>query len=324
MRTIRKEYVFRVTSGDLGLELECEFPRRPVSLTPELEEHWAAKPDGSLRGVGIEFVARQPFKNDENLRKKIEGLCEYIKRNNVVENSPRTSFHVHCNVKEMTPLQVYNCIVGYWLLEPMLMEYCGPDRRGSLFCLQLQHAESVVQDLQDSTHDGFNVFHNDAHKYGAINLAAITRYGSLEFRGMRGSTDPDVLFSWSFMLQKLMETLSTQFKDPGEVMEAYRSMEARDFVDSIMASGDVKDFVMSFTDIEGSLLINSPALAEFAYGTDWEVYRDRKSQEVDAPAPRLRAGAAGAAARARAVANLNFDEILAANDILANVGRVAR
>ena len=89
-----KNYIF-------GIEVEVEHVPNPrIDGTT----YWTMTTDGSLRNDGVEFVSL-PIRMDQ-----IEGALKQLQTNlpNDHEFSPRTSVHVHMNVRDMTITQINN------------------------------------------------------------------------------------------------------------------------------------------------------------------------------------------------------------------------
>lgn len=187
--------------GDLGLEIELE-----GTLVPPAGVFWAHKQEGSLRQHphGYEYILQKPIK----MEKLDEALAEIKKvfDNSTIFPSIRCSTHIHVNVTSKTLREIYNIIGYYYLVEDFLVRTQGPMRCGNLFCLRMSDAEALPWDIGQSiqrqryfTHFGMPQF-----KYGALNLAAPMRYGSLEFRFLRPITNVDLLRKWSEILYALV------------------------------------------------------------------------------------------------------------------------
>jgi hypothetical protein len=191
--------------GLFGVEVECE----GRNLTPLNNVYWRTEKDGSLRG---EF----PHSSCEYVLKKPIGLISCVKAvDNLLENqrkdvefkfSFRTSVHVHVNVSDME-WEEYLAFCYTWLLcEVPLMEFCGEDRKANRFCLRATDCEGVVDGLLLLINTGSLRRVNEFEvRYAALNIGATPKYGSLEFRGMRGTLDKAVLTAWLSALKSMKE-----------------------------------------------------------------------------------------------------------------------
>lgn len=271
-------YGHKPKHGDVGIEVEVEFTP-PVIPLENIGGIWLAKHDGSLRN-GMEYVCRNPIKVTEEKLPRIKHLTDKLNvpEMQVVQNSPRTSIHVHVNVCSLTILETWTAIIAYWMVENALMIYCGKDTRvGNHFCLRLADAEGMLnlcyRDLQGST--PFNTFHPDATKYGGINLSAIPRFGSLEFRGMAGTTDPDRIDKWSTVCYDLVTKAAT-FGTPERLMDFYLSTEKDAFLFALLPASFIHELKTIAPDYPLLVKKNIKKLAQLAYfHDDWLAWQER-------------------------------------------------
>lgn len=230
----------KAIEGLFGIEIEAE--GKGMQLVDN--KFWRTEDDGSLRGdypeSRAEFVLKHPITGDKvkpalvSLEKALEGA--------VFDFSFRTSVHVHVNVQELTHTQLLNFIYTYLLLEEPLMTYCGKERKGNRFCLRLADAEGMLGTLKKLFYDGsesIRDFRGDDIRYSAINIAALQKYGSLEFRAMRGNLEVDTICTWVEALGKIREYAIT-VKDPQEVLKEFQNMEPKEFLKSVL--GGVSKF----------------------------------------------------------------------------------
>jgi hypothetical protein len=191
------------TKGDVGIEIEVE--GRKLVL-PADKSVWKGERDGSLRGdfpdYSCEYVLRKPLPLAK-VKPALEELKETLK-DSELDFSYRTSVHVHVNVQDLTAPQLLNLVYTYALLEDVFMNYAGKSRRCNRFCLSIQDAEGTLDAIRAIIRDGVATMalREEAYiRYAAINLAAIAKYGSVEFRAMRGNLDVGILVNW---VQSLM------------------------------------------------------------------------------------------------------------------------
>lgn len=207
--------------GDVGLELEVE----SFEPLPEVnEKSWRSKKDNSLRGYGMEYYSKQPIPLDIKKKERIEYLCGKVAGQALV--SPRTSFHVHVNVTDLSPTGVWTGACAFWLLDNLLTDFCDggtTTRAGNVFALRLTDAEDVIphvlRDFRNPT--PFQTLNNDRIRYSSLNLAALGKFGSLEARAMRGSTDPWTLNFWSTLVHNIIHNAAARYKSPAYFMDAY-------------------------------------------------------------------------------------------------------
>lgn len=205
--------------SDLGLEIEVE----GENLYAKNSGYWHVHGDGSLRGESCEYVSPFPVSLEE-VREALLFLQDNLK-DSTLNFSVRTSVHVHVNVSYMELSQVAAFGYLYYLLEEPLIRYCGKSRIGNRFCLRMKDAHRVIDYFRsvlseegtlsrEARDRGENLGYRV--RYAAMNIASIPKFGSLEFRGMRGTLDVEVLSNWCKMLLSLREC-AEEFKTPAKV-----------------------------------------------------------------------------------------------------------
>lgn len=214
----------------IGMEFENELPH-PVDFGHT--SGWKFHNENSLRDFGYEFVSTVPKRRDiveksvTSLFKCIDTALKNYKDVVGVEmkpsNSIRTSVHVHLDARMLTYIQVLNFATIYWLLEDFLTAFCGETRRGNLFCLRLRDATlqkyNVVGEIKNMTPYGSTAF-TESQRYASLNLAAIRKFGSLESRLLRGTTDINVVMTWVDCLLAIYK-FALQFKTPKDVQKHF-------------------------------------------------------------------------------------------------------
>jgi len=217
--------------GDVGIEIECE----GKNLGIVNDKYWKTEDDGSLRGhypnERAEFVLKKPI-GIEKVKEAVESLKEGLPEAKL-NFSYRTSVHVHVNVQDLTNEELLNFMYIYLLLEEPLVNFCGRDRKGNRFCMRIQDAEGFVFTLARVFEGGIpvalNGFNENDIRYSSMNIASLRKYGSIEFRAMRGNMDSDLIESWAQTLVNLRE-FSKKFKSPKEIAQHYQKKEAKEFM----------------------------------------------------------------------------------------------
>ena len=198
-----------------GIELEMEGNILPKVIPgPE----WRVEHDGSLRGEdNAEYVLRKPLSYEDSL-KAFSKLVYYI---DLVGEDPdpsrRTSTHVHVDCRGLHMEQLISFIVLFLTFEEFLVDWCGEERKGNLFSLQTKDAEGFYVALSSFLTTGTPQYLSDNIRYSSINLAALGKYGSVEFRSLRGTLDKKVLGTWLSVLDRL-RNLAEVYKNPLEVV----------------------------------------------------------------------------------------------------------
>lgn len=260
----------RKTEGDVGIELEMEF--KGARFNPRPPQPWTIHNEGSLRG-GMEYVTVRPLFVDEK-RKALDDLFLSLKDFKPIEKSPRTSVHVHVNVQQVEIPNFYSILVVYWLLENLLVNFCGETREGNLFCLRLKDADAVFRlACRDAR---YSMTLNDLFvrrggerelRYAALNTSSLRRFGSLEFRSMRGTSDIDLIDMWSSALFSLCQKASKHL--PNEIMDKYFEATKLEFLREFFDPTFVKELT-KIKKWEGFIEENEGTVAELAYIRDWK------------------------------------------------------
>lgn len=220
--------------GDVGIEIECE----GKNIQMAINDFWHTVNDGSLRGEfpheKAEFVFQKPlFLKDVKLA--LANLAE-INAKAKFNFSFRTSVHVHINVQELTEDQLVSMIYTYALLEDALIFYCGKERKCNRFCLRIQDAEGVLQVISGIIRNGVKVmrnFNEGEIRYAALNLAALTKYGSVEFRAMRGTMDQGIILNWVESLLSIRE-FAMNVENVTKIAELFTNLGPEKFMELVL------------------------------------------------------------------------------------------
>jgi len=260
---VRRGVGSRLCDGAVGIELEAE-----GSVDNPGFMFWKAEADGSLRNNGIEYILKRPLSLPD-LKSALTEFEEKTKHCKFAV-SPRTSCHVHVNVQKFTFQELYAVVGAYWLFEPILLEHCGPSRISNLFCLQASDASHIVSDVIYSIKRAYEYpenaflmeFNNDEHKYAALNLASLPRFGSIEFRSMRGIYKKKEIYDWA----DLLYTFVHRVREIGTVTTVYQIFKEStlsNFVDLLF--GPYADLIRSFPNWQDSIKKNSLFLAQLSF-----------------------------------------------------------
>lgn len=218
------------SDGEFGLEIEVEGSRLPFGRT----EFWLSHADHSLRGESCEYVLSKPLSLD-NVSKAIIALKEKFQEyGTVVNESPRTSVHVHRNVTSFMYQEVYTLATLYFLFENVLSRFAGEDRQGNMYCLQASDAEFLILQIVSAINreEYFGHIANDHIRYSGLNFKPIFTFGSLEFRSFRGSVNHDDIMQWIRIIDALVESSKT-FNSPLEVVTFFAETPLLQFIERV-------------------------------------------------------------------------------------------
>ncbi len=246
-----------LVKGDVGVEIEVE----GKDLVEVESDYWKSVDDGSLRGVFPKSRCEYVFNGPKPLREVPAALKELTDA--LAKSKPnftfRTSVHVHVNIGGLTEDQLRNFIYTYLLLEEPLLNYCGKTRKANRFCLRLQDAEAIIDTLRMVMQKGVEALRlvpEDAIRYASINMAAIRKYCSLEFRGMRGTLDQGVLNNWIETLCRI-RSWSTEQPDVMSIYNKFCDMGAVEFAREVFGDyAPIYEYPKMRQDMERSLSLS--------------------------------------------------------------------
>jgi hypothetical protein len=253
------------TYGEIGIEIEVEGTCFPYRIP-----HWKREHDGSLHG-GVEFVLRKPL-TLLGARIAMKEMTSHMSHSSI-RDSVRAGVHVHLNCQNMTKVQVFNTIIMWALFEEVLLNKCGVCRKGNLFCVPLGKSDNVISFLRDlADDDGYAPqVDNDDYRYCAINIVALRKYGSLEFRAMRTSADMDNTYQWAKLLH-YMKKVACTYKNPMHILDELESkgvykMFVKVFAKSLPFLGRQVGLVQNVN----KCLMTANTIA---YASDWDAETD--------------------------------------------------
>lgn len=297
-KTILDIYGLRdVGEVEVGIEIEMEGDR---VILPAQPAGWEFHEDGSLRGEGqnAEYVLRRPVPRNA-YRARLQTLKDALNRNNsVIKASDRCGVHVHINCQKLTVNQVINFGVMYLLLEDIMLNYCGEERKGNLFCLSAKDAETVIEALvRAKERNSLDGLQNDRFRYASVNFSSLSKYGSLEFRAMRTLPDLSGIEDWVDLLLRIKDA-SQDYKDTRDIVEQVSMGSVEAFVRSVFQE---RFDQLYLPDMEKSVIDSVRLVQEVAYTKTNPIFlkKKKKKRAPDRPveedwqrlAPRLRRGA---------------------------------
>lgn len=237
----------------VGVEIEMEL-RSPLPSDPlinDIAPKWQVKGDGSLRNNGYEFVSQPTaMKELDTLMGQWDKMMGSKLLADRINDCPRASVHVHVNVRDYTYNQLMNIIIAYTLLEGVLVAYCGKYRFGNLFALRIPEASSNFRNVMSRVKEYAPFKLNSDHRYGALNLCSVGRFGTIEFRSLGSVYDPKEIDLWVSGLRYMADHAATQYKKPPDVYARYVDLDRRSFLEEFL--GPLARPLMSrVSDIDG-------------------------------------------------------------------------
>ena len=162
--------------------------------------------DGSLRGRGTCFeYALRPATGDallDAIRKACDLMCEQR-----VHSNSSCGLHVHLDMNKESE-EVQDRVLRGWLAHEGAFYSLVPQTRAqSSYCVPLSpRANNWLRDprIQDNETMRHYII-RDAGRYQALNLQALSKFGTLEFRLLEGSIDANRVEAWTMLLLHMVE-----------------------------------------------------------------------------------------------------------------------
>lgn len=212
---VKEFFDLRSVDGDVGVEIEVEgknLPRAP--------QGWRAEADGSLKAAeSLEFVMTEPVPITK-LADSLQALKDaFDKKGSRFDLSYRAGIHVHVNVQELSMVQLATMLTTYYIFEDSLINLCDPFRKGNHFCLRASDASGQIRRLRNAfAENNPYKFDGDEIRYSTMNVCAIPRYGSVEFRSLESTDDFGKVHQFATMHHSLRQ-FAREVKDPVAVMD---------------------------------------------------------------------------------------------------------
>lgn len=250
-KTISSVFNKRAWSPDkevpyIGLELENEFL---TDVKIPIHPDWCIRSEGSLRYFGFEYVQAEPKTLLDSFAILKELLVKLKEVPEKLLNSKRSSTHVHFDVTRYNFLDLTNFASLYWILEPFISHYCGKDRKGNLFCLRLQDSttgQTYLKEAIKSYNPWSTSLVRNEFRYASLNMASIPKFGSLEFRLLRGTDDYDVIRNWVLALAAI-KSYALGFSTPRDLNTHFiKDVQASDLPRAVLGDKLFAIFKESF------------------------------------------------------------------------------
>lgn len=259
--------------GEIGIELETIGKRLPLDHFHETNL-WKIVPDQSVKPrpgeEAREYVLRQPIGRAKVEQALTELLNEFKLHNSeVAEGRLSNSTHIHINAQQLTMVQVYTWLTLYFIFEELLVRWAGEDRIGNLFCLRAKDAEGLIHLLKTcAKQDEFQSFKLNSYRYAAANVVALTKYGSLEFRALRGTANKDVLLLWINTLLAIKDK-ALEYRDPVAVLADFSQRSCLGMIRHVLPL-DMQNFVLTQRDVIDVMYEGARLAQDFVFATKWK------------------------------------------------------
>lgn len=261
--------------GEYGVEIEVEGSDLPErDLFPSLDKLWRIEEDGSLRGEeSAEFVLRKPT-TLEGVKEALGVLdAAYEMMESDVDESIRAGVHVHMNIQRYTPLELLTFITTFYVMEDLVVHWCGKGRVGNHFCLRCFDAEFVIHKLIEACEKrDWRFLNTDEIRYAALNLTSMFKYGSVEFRSMRSTRDLDAVYKFVRLIDQVAKG-AKKFANPKDVVHSLSEMGGQErFIKYVM-----EDMAEEFSHLPNvSIMRGMRTVQPLVQKIDWEKFNKEK------------------------------------------------
>jgi len=207
----------------IGIEIEFEEWNR---IPPKPEGMWVNHPDEhSVRNNGTEFVTVGKGLQGQRIIDALEGFCESAAAHKWSEGYPRAAIHIHMDVSDLdlNAGDLRRLMGIYFLVEHIFFHFAGEWRRHCGFCVAYEdgiNEDTVVAALvasdKASERDDLLYLSNHCSRYQAVNLNAISKFGTLEFRHLPTTFDKARIIKWINMVMAVKRAALEieELKDP--------------------------------------------------------------------------------------------------------------
>jgi hypothetical protein len=183
------------TAGFLA-GIECEIEAVETLRSP-VDDYFRVEADGSLRNNGVEYIS-YPYEKETLLHafKKLHANLIFSDKNEAF--SPRTSTHVHINVRGLESNELRQLMLFYALYEEFFFAMVDAKRRQNIHCVALTETAYPGRYRSD-----IMALAKSWHKYTAFNMQPVMTQGTVEFRHLQGTDDAMLLDRWLSTIQNL-------------------------------------------------------------------------------------------------------------------------
>ena len=261
------------TDGIFGVEIEAEGRNLPRDLM-----NWRTENDLSLKSGEpdkFEYVMPAPLDLDGTHNMLMELKDAYKKNASKVKETDTSGVHVHINVQDYTPKELFTFMVTYLTLEELVLTFCGEMREGNHFCLRVKDAEFILHEFVKAAEQRqFAHLKNDNIRYASMNPCSLFKYGSLEFRAMRGTGDIDAIYEWVEILNEI-RLAAKRFKSPDEVVVSISAEGEENFIRQVL--GNKAGLFLKVKNAKNMVREGARRVQPLAFIPDWDAFKDTKT-----------------------------------------------
>ena len=173
-------------SRNIGVEIEVE-DVNPRQVQEELGGIWEITRDGSLRPPERSVELRSPVPGYSG--KQLVDSIDALGRADSLANGSfgwRAAAHIHVDMRDKTMEDIHTTAVLYALIEAFIFAWDGTGRHESRFCMPWwvcsTDITTATKMYKTSDNGAFSSYIRTFSKYTALNLAPLSKFGTIEFR----------------------------------------------------------------------------------------------------------------------------------------------
>lgn len=242
----------------IGVEIELE-----GQSNKEMRVHndngmpfWTQHQDGSLRN-GVEYVLSQPMMGT-TLKEAIHYFYRTFK---TFDDNPRTSIHVHINMlqDEESLESLRWMLILYYMYEDAFFAIADEGRKWNGYCNPFEDdPPELLQSIMRSerpeelarhwARENRGIGGEMGARYYGLNLLALGRFGTLEFRHLPLVRDENRVFDWIKLIMEL-KLAANRLADEGATPETvFRSPNDLDLLATYMP--EFGQVLLRYTDVQ--------------------------------------------------------------------------
>ena len=246
-------YPFIDAKSLIGIEVEVENVKY---MDPNLFiGPWQVVEDNSLRNNGREFKTFAiPTKYAEkSLVRLFSGL------NPDVDFSPRTSIHIHQDVRAFTLKQLLTLLFTYTVCESLMFKFADVRRRHSIYCVPIVNTSMLTNfSNEKSLIHNLNTIGGWWPKYTALNLCPISSFGTVEYRHLSGTNNATKIVMWIDLISRLkVWAYRTPYEDVVRMISNLNTnSQYRSFVEQVFGQAvEILDLTNLMYDMERAVTV---------------------------------------------------------------------
>lgn len=257
---------------EVGVEVELSGSRLPNHV-----DGWRVEVDGSVPD-GLEYVMEEPRSlagTRASLAILKKGLIDSKAK---VKDSVKAGVHIHVNLQHDKLIDVFKVYTLYYLFEDCIVRWCGESRVGNLFCLRASDALDIVQGLSEFARTlNKDIISNDDFRYTALNPESLHKYGTLEFRAMRGTDNIDDIYDITKLLVRLKRR-AVEFNTPSQILTYFSEVGCKAMYDEVFGEFGSKFW---YDGLEGDVMGCLENAQQVGFCCDWGEFEHRFHKKSD-------------------------------------------